>query len=404
MIEKEIRIEDYFYDLPADKIALFPLEERDASKLLVYKNKRVTEDVYRNLAAMIPDHSLLVFNNTKVIPARLLFPKETGGTIEIFVLSAKDEDMGMAMQKKESVQVHCLIGGASKWKKGMILKKLIPLQGAMIPLKARWLEKETDSFLVELEWGTPHDFSTIVAAAGSIPLPPYIKRKTAEMDKLRYQTIYAKHNGSVAAPTAGLHFTEHLLKQLTNRNIEMAFLTLHVGAGTFKPVQAKTMEQHPMHEEWISVDIVLLEKLRNRETPVFAVGTTSLRTLESLHWLGVKVLENPFMKPEALYLNQWDAYELPEHDNRVALHALLVWMQQNSLRSIESHTRMLIVPGYRFRMVDALITNFHQPKSTLLLLVAAVTGGNWNEIYQYALNNNFRFLSYGDGSLLFIEK
>lgn len=405
---KLISINDYTYSLPEERIASYPLLNRDASKLLIYKGGNIDEDVYRNIASHIPDKSLLIFNNTKVVEARLLFTKETGGVIEIFCLEPHEQypDVTTAIQQKGKVWWHCLVGGASKWKPGQLLNKTIPANGETITLQAKYVEKRTGSFIIELSWPQPElSFAEILHYAGAIPLPPYIKRAAEESDAERYQTVYAQYDGSVAAPTAGLHFTEMIFSDLAVKNVSTDFVTLHVGAGTFKPVKSETMEEHEMHAEWIDVSKSTIENiLANLDNNIIAVGTTSLRTIESLYWLGVKNFgvrsQESGNKP--IQLSQWEAYELADKNMPVAeaLTALLNWMNENKLERLVTKTQILIAPGYELKIVKGLITNFHQPQSTLLLLVAALIGKNWRNVYQYAMDNDFRFLSYGDGSLL----
>lgn len=404
---KNISILDYSYQLPDDKIAHFPLTNRDDSKLLIYKQGAIAEDCYKNIATHLPEKSLLLFNNTKVISARLIFQKPTGGIIEIFCLEPDVQyaDIATAMLQKSKVHWQCLIGGASKWKPGQLLEKKINYSGKEIILSAKFISKQTGFFIVELFWNdTGISFAELLHFAGAIPLPPYIKREAIATDKERYQTIYAESDGSVAAPTAGLHFTENIFQSLRNKNIQRDFVTLHVGAGTFKPVYAPVMFEHEMHAEWIDVSKIFIENiLNNLAENIIAVGTTTLRTIESLYWLGVKSMS----KIEwPLALNQWEAYELEQHGSspEKALQALLHWMQKNKIERLITKTQILIAPGYRFKIINGLITNFHQPQSTLLLLVAALMGDNWRKVYDYALKNNFRFLSYGDGSLLWADE
>ncbi len=406
---KNISILDYTYDLPAERIAAFPLAERDASKLLIYKDGKITESIYRNIADHLPEQSLLIFNNTKVIRARMLLHKKTGGAIEIFLLEPYEmiSDYQSVMLRTGSVKWKCLVGGAARWKEGEVSKKVKVkkdnLREEEVELLAKVVDKLPDAFVVEFNW-EPGDisFAEMLSAAGEIPLPPYIKRKTADTDSERYQTIYAKDEGSVAAPTAGLHFTEHILNTLKQKNISTGFVTLHVGAGTFKPVKAATMEDHEMHAEWIDVNTATIQQLLvSLEKNIIAVGTTSLRTLESLYWMGVKAMVDPLC--DNLSLNQWEVYETLEHKNitpTASLQALLKWLQLKNAERLFAQTQLLIAPGYRFRIAGKIITNFHQPQSTLLLLVAAAIGSNWKDIYQFALDHDFRFLSYGDGCLL----
>ena len=412
MHPKNISIYDYSYLLPEKRIAKYPLAERDASKLVVYKEGKIEEAVYKNIAEHIPENSLLVFNNTKVVEARLLFQKLTGGVIEIFCLEPHEQypDITTAMLQKEKVLWQCLVGGASKWKAGQILEKKIQQDGEEITLFAKYVEKRNDSFIIELSW-TPASlsFAEVLHYVGAIPLPPYIKRAVEESDHTRYQTVYAHYEGSVAAPTAGLHFTDNTFTQLEEQNIQTDFVTLHVGAGTFKPVKSETMQDHEMHAEWIDVSKIKIENiLKNLDNNIIAVGTTSLRTLESLYWLGVKQFgvrgsELGVDPDRSLSLLQWEAYELLESKNissKNAIESLLYWMNENKLERLVAKTQILIAPGYDFKIVNGLITNFHQPQSTLLLLVAALIGGDWRKVYDYAMQNDFRFLSYGDGSLL----
>jgi len=402
---KNLSIADFTYDLPEDRIAKYPLAERDASKLLIYQDGDITEDQYRQLPSHLPANSLLVFNNTKVVEARLLFQKASGGVIEIFCLEPHEQyaDITTAMQQKGKVWWHCLVGGASKWKSGQLLEKNI---SDNIRLEAKCMDKKTGSFLIEISWSDQSmSFAELLHLAGAIPLPPYIKRAADETDKKRYQTIYAKQDGSVAAPTAGLHFTPAVLKALEQKNILTAFVTLHVGAGTFKPVKSEQMADHEMHAEWIDVDRHFIANLKDQlDKNIIAVGTTSLRTLESLYWLGLKCMHPGYNEtaPETVSISQWDPYDLQSEQlpASIALGQLLAWMEKNKLEKLITKTQILIAPGYTFRIVKGLITNFHQPQSTLLLLVAALVGNNWKKIYHHALQNNYRFLSYGDGSLL----
>jgi S-adenosylmethionine:tRNA ribosyltransferase-isomerase len=409
MNPKDISILDYTYSLPEDRIAAFPLPERDDSKLLIYKDGILREDRYKNLAGYLPEKSLLVFNNTRVIQARILFRKPTGAVIEIFCLEPFEQvnEYSTIMSKKETLRWKCLIGGASKWKGGILVKKF-NLQHSDAELQARLVEKLPGAYVVEFSWQPGHfTFAEMIEQAGDTPLPPYIKRKPGESDKERYQTIYAKHDGSVAAPTAGLHFTPAIFSSVAAKNISAAYITLHVGAGTFKPVKAASLQGHQMHAEWIDVTAVTINMLlENINNGVIAVGTTSLRTLESLYWLGVKTILYPGYKMDELVIHQWDAYENPlagaNISAPVALTALLSRMEKNNCERVLTQTQILIAPGYHFKIANAIITNFHQPQSTLLLLVAAAIGEDWKKVYGYAMENDFRFLSYGDGSLLYL--
>lgn len=409
MHPKDLSILDFTYSLPDERIAAFPLSARDESKLLVYQQGAIKEDSYQHISDHLPAESLLVFNNTRVIQARILFQKSSGGVIEIFCLEPYEEqnEYSTVMAKTGSTRWKCMIGGASKWKQGNLSKKISVLDTGVI-LEARLVEKIPDAYVVELSWQPAHfSFADIIEQAGDTPLPPYIKRKAAETDKERYQTIYAKFDGSVAAPTAGLHFTPAIFEKLAAKKISPAYVTLHVGAGTFKPVKAASLEGHEMHAEWIDVSIVTIEQLlANSGKSLIAVGTTSLRTLESLYWMGVKTILQPGIAMTDLVIHQWDVYEQPLSEKSfaisVALTALLNWMKALGANRLVTQTQILIAPGYRYRMVKAIITNFHQPQSTLLLLVAAAIGEDWRKVYNYALENDFRFLSYGDGCLLFL--
>lgn len=399
---KNIKIEDYLYNLPDEKIAKYPLQKRDESKLLVFEKGVITETIYFNLALKIPEKSLLVFNNTKVVEARLLFKKDSGSIIEIFCLEPSEiyADITSAMLEKSSVQWKCLIGGAKKWKDETLTKQINELHN----LSVHKIEKKTDYFLIEFNWSNSNlTFAEILHLAGEIPLPPYLNRNVEENDKLTYQTIYATENGSVAAPTAGLHFTDSVFNDLKNKKIKIDFVTLHVGAGTFKPVKAPTIQEHEMHAEFIEVELIFIENvLQNLTENIIAIGTTSLRTIESLYWIGVKLISNKIIYEKIVpEVFQWDAYELPQNISAIdSFNFLIGWMKNNSLKKIITKTQIIIAPGYKLKIANGLITNFHQPKSTLLLLIAAIVGDDWKKIYQHALENNYRFLSYGDGCLL----
>lgn len=402
---KNISIVDYTYALPAERIALHPLMDRDASKLLVYKSGEIKEDVYRNIAQYLSANNLLIFNNTRVINARVLFQKDTGGIIEIFLLEPYNSDHSTALSATGKATWKCMIGGASKWKSDTLRKELGI--GNWV-LDAKLIEKLLDAYVVEFTW-TPAElsFAEVLENCGEIPLPPYIKRKPGAEDSERYQTIYAEDGGSVAAPTAGLHFTQNIFDRLAEKNIHKDFVTLHVGAGTFRPVKAATMAGHEMHTEWIEISTKTIENLfLSLEKGIVAVGTTSLRTLESLYWMGVKTILQPGIKQ--LQLSQWEVYEEPLAGNNItakeALSSLSAWMKKNKYEKLFTQSQILIAPGYSFKIADVLITNFHQPQSTLLLLVAAAVGKDWRKIYDHAMQYDFRFLSYGDGSLLFISK
>ncbi len=405
---QNLSISDFTYILPDDRIAKFPLEERDNSKLLVYENGKITSSFYKNLDGFLPIDSLLFFNNTKVVEARLIFQKSTGAIIEIFCLEPGDEyaDITTAMLQKGKVQWKCLVGGASKWKHGMKLEKVIEVNGNEIKLEASIINRLSDCFVIELSW-QPEDmsFAEMLHLAGYIPLPPYLHRDADESDKTRYQTIYAAHDGSVAAPTAGLHFTEDVFKKLEAKGIVKSFVTLHVGAGTFKPVKSETLAEHDMHTEFIDVDINAIEQIiEYANKTIVAVGTTSLRTIESLYWMGLKTLIYKHISLEDFTIKQWEVYEIPTNISaEIALRSLCKWMKKNNLTRLVSKTQILIAPGYELKIAKGIITNFHQPQSTLLLLIAAIVGDKWEDIYAYAMDNDFRFLSYGDGCLLWKE-
>lgn len=402
MDPRTININDYSYSLPDERIARFPLPERDASKLLVYDKGEIREDIYKNIADHIPEETTLVFNDTRVVEARILFTKPTGGVIEVFALEPSEEypDIQVAMQQKSEVRWKCMVGGASKWKHGMVLEKKID---GGITLEAEIVKHLPDCFLIRLFWNKPElSFGEVLHLAGLIPLPPYLKRETEESDKERYQTIYAKAEGSVAAPTAGLHFTETVFKSLTDKHIRSLYVTLHVGAGTFKPVKTDRLEHHEMHSEFIDVSDMTIAHLAESKR-VYAVGTTSCRTLETLYWMGVKCSLNPGISMEELEMQQWEVYDhlnAQRKSSKDALRHLLTWMHSRNMKRMVCRTKLLITPGYRPGIVRGLITNFHQPQSTLLLLVSALVGDNWKKIYDHALEHDFRFLSYGDGCIL----
>lgn len=400
--QQALSIHDYSYELPHDRIAEQPLPERDASRLLVYRDGEIQDDFFYHLPRYLPEGSTLVLNNTRVIEARLFFRKPSGGVIELFCLEPWDQVMETSLAQQGTVMWKCLIGGASKWKPGQVLEKQLEIKGDKILFTATYVRKETDSFLIHFAWTPSHySFAELLHAAGAIPLPPYIKRPVTEKDKDRYQTIFSRQEGSVAAPTAALHFTDKVFQELAHKNIHPAYLTLHVGAGTFKPVKSATMEGHYMHAEPFTVSKKFLENILHANR-IIVTGTTSLRTLESLHWLGLKLMKTGAI--DNWKLEQWEAYYLEEKfgsiDYRETVAALIKWMEENSREELHCQTSLIIAPGYSFLIPDALITNFHQPQSTLLLLVAAFIGDDWKKVYAHALENNYRFLSYGDSSLL----
>jgi len=398
---KEILIDDFDYNLPDQQIAKFPLQNRDQSKLLVWEKGRITETLFRNIAEFIPGNTLLVFNNTQVIQARLIFRKKTGTPIEIFCLEPREpSDYVQAFAQTQSCTWSCLVGNSKRWKEGK-LEYATPDARCTAERINRWGETS----IIRFEWDNPEwTFADLLENCGELPIPPYLNRKTEASDKETYQTIYSRIKGSVAAPTAGLHFTEAVFRSLREKKIDREELTLHVGAGTFKPVKSKTLEGHEMHSEWFSVKNSTIEQLIKKEGRVFAVGTTSVRTLESLYYLGLMLEKNPNLRPEELTIGQWAPYRENEEQDKLsvsnALENLLNCMEQNHWETLTTHTQILIAPGYSFKIVNGMITNFHQPKSTLLLLISAFVGNRWREIYDYALANDFRFLSYGDSSLL----
>jgi S-adenosylmethionine:tRNA ribosyltransferase-isomerase len=400
LFPNDLSLSEFGYDLPNDKIARYPLEQRDCSKLLVWKSGKIEDGLFFELADYLQKPSLLVFNNSRVIEARILFQKPSGGQIEIFCLEPDLSYISIAhaMEQTGRVKWTCLIGGASKWKHGQILRKKI---GETI-LEARFIEKRKDDFIIEFSW-TPASllFAAVLHQFGTIPLPPYLKRAADSSDAERYQTIYAKESGSVAAPTAGLHFSKKLLRKLSDNKIESLFLTLHIGAGTFMPMKTEKISEHHMHEEYIEVSAEAIEKLISKmHEPVIAVGTTSLRTLETLYWLGFLISLDKNISAANLHLDQQIPYtRAPNITAKEALHFLLEWIRFIPGKKLITKTRLFVVPGYQFKIVNGLITNFHQPHSTLLLLVAALIGPGWKSVYQWALDNDYRFLSYGDGCL-----
>ncbi len=402
---KYLQIKDYSYHLPEDRIAHYPMEERDLSKLLVYNNGEISEDVYRNLAQYLSAGSMIIFNQTKVVQVRLLFQKETGAIIEIFCLEPDKRyaDMQTAMSQRGEVFWLCLVGGANKWKKDAVLK--LYDKSLDIDIEAHFVDRLDGMFLIRLKWNNNEiSFAEVLQAIGKVPLPPYMNREMKEEDKERYQTIYAKEEGSVAAPTAGLHFTPAIFESFAEKNIQTSFLTLHVGAGTFKQVKSEKLEDHQMHAEWIEVSLEFIQQLIHQDGKIVAVGTTSMRTIESLYWIGLKLHLGIPVHWGGNAVEQWDAYELEaKTDAKTALQQLADWMHSNQMKKLITRTQILIAPGYHPKIVHQLITNFHQPDSTLLLLIAALVGEDWRSVYDYALNNNFRFLSYGDGCLISIN-
>ncbi len=397
-----ISMDEYAYDLPDEKIAKYPLSERDQSKLLVWKNGQIQDEQFRNLSEFLPTGSLLIFNNTKVIRARLHFQKETGARIEIFCLDPfEPADYQISFQSTKSCIWKCMIGNQKKWK-GERLLKTIRIDGTEIELCAEQTDPEKNKSLIRFSWNNPDfEFSRIIEQAGSLPIPPYLNRETESSDLERYQTVYSKIKGSVAAPTAGLHFTEKVIGHLAKDGHELAELTLHVGAGTFQPVKSETISDHEMHSEHFYITRDFLNKLTHHSGKKIAVGTTSVRTLESLYWLGVQAHENPEINIGNLKVSQWEAYQKQRSliSANDALLSLLKLLNRNQTDYLSASTQIIIAPGYQFRIIDGMITNFHQPKSTLLLLISAYLGEDWRKIYDHALANNYRFLSYGDSNL-----
>lgn len=404
MHPKDLKIEDFTYDLPNEKIAYNPANPRDASKLLVYKNGKISQDIYQHISEHLPENAVLVFNDTKVIKSRIFFQNETGATIEVFCLEPFGRNVNYEenFQQKGSALWTCLIGKVVKWRTPKLSKKL-NINGVEVELSAEIIEKLPDSYVVKLSW-TPEEISLaeVIDAAGVTPLPPYIKRIADKTDEETYQTVYSEHEGSVAAPTAGLHFTKQVLENVHSKGVSTLFTTLHVGAGTFKPVKSEKMEDHIMHSECMNITLEFLEQLLQKiDLPIIPVGTTSARTLESVFWMGNKIVNTPEIKFENLKVNQWEPYETDGvHSPEEAISALISWIRNHDQTHISVETEIIIAPSYRFKIAKGLVTNFHQSQSTLLLLVSALIGENWKTLYQYAMEHDFRFLSYGDGSLL----
>ena len=400
---QQINIDEYDYALQDEQIAKFPIEERDKSKLLLYKNGEISESIFNNLPDYLPEKSLIVFNNTRVIRARLLFTKDTGAQIEIFCLEPEEpRDYAVNFQSQGQCRWTCLVGNSKRWKTGTIERTFI-INNDEVTLKAERLQTYGQTHSIQFKWENRlYSFADILDAAGILPIPPYLHRDTEKSDLQSYQTVYSKIKGSVAAPTAGLHFTPEVLSKLDKKGFIREELTLHVGAGTFKPVQTETIGKHEMHTELISVNRFAIANILKHTGRITAVGTTSVRTLESLYYIGATLATTPDATPEALITKQWTPYEnkLPNITAKEALQNILKYLDKNNLDKLITSTQIMIAPGYEFHIVNNIITNFHQPKSTLLLLVSAFVKGDWKKIYDYALKNNFRFLSYGDSSLL----
>ncbi len=402
---KHIHIRDFQYDLPDERIAKFPLPERDHSKLLLYRHGEVSEDHFYNLPHHIPADSLMIFNNTKVIQARLHFRKETGALIEVFCLEPiEPNDYALNFQQTRHSAWLCMIGNLKKWKEGPLHREMT-VKGLPVTLTATRGECRGTSHWVDFTWDNAEvTFADILEVFGELPIPPYLNRETQESDLVTYQTVYSKIKGSVAAPTAGLHFTPRVLDALKQQGADLEELTLHVGAGTFKPVKSEEIEGHEMHTEYISVSRATIAKLLAHNGQAIAVGTTSVRTLESLYHIGLTVMEHPDASEEELHVRQWQPYELSAEKASTpatdALQALLDYLNRHQMEALHTSTQIIIAPGYDYKIVKAMVTNFHQPQSTLLLLVSAFVHGDWRKIYDYALAHDFRFLSYGDSSLL----
>lgn len=398
---KNIRIEDYNYNLPKEFIAQRPVAKRDESKLLIALNNNYKADSFKNIHNYIAKDSVLVFNDTKVIKARLVFYKETGARIEIFLLEpfGKIGDMAMAFAAKNEISWKAYVGNAKKWK-DQTLKTKIKFENKEVELRVEKLEKQNDSFIVKFNWDDDYSFSELLEVLGKTPLPPYMNRESDKEDTERYQTVYARNKGSVAAPTAGLHFTGNVMDKLKNKGVDFKYISLHVGAGTFKPVDSETIENHEMHTEKIIISKDFIEYLvQNSDKNLYAVGTTSTRSLESMYWHGVKLLKTN--SASEMEIKQWEAYDLEKHNISLkdSLKAIIDNLEKHNLNYLKGETALIIVPSYKFKVVNRLITNFHQPKSTLLLLVSAFYGDGWKQAYDFALNNKFRFLSYGDSCL-----
>ena len=398
---RHIRISEYNYPLSDERIAKFPIARRDHSKLLIYNKGEVGEDVFYHLPDYLPKGVLMVFNNTKVIQARMHFRKDTGALIEVFLLEpAEPSDYELMFQTTGHCAWYCLVGNLKKWKEGTLTRTITNNQEP-ITVKATRGPVHGTSHRIDFEWTGNVSFAEVIDTMGELPIPPYLNRETQESDKTTYQTVYSKIKGSVAAPTAGLHFTPEVLAELDARGIDREELTLHVGAGTFKPVKSEEIEGHEMHTEFISVRRETIQKLIAHDACAVAVGTTSVRTLESLYYMGLKVMQNPHLTESQLHVAQWEPYTIfNEITADISLKKLLSWMDAHQLDVLHSSTQIIIAPGYDYKIVKMLITNFHQPQSTLLLLVSAFVKGDWHKIYDYALSHDFRFLSYGDSSLL----
>lgn len=400
---QDIRVEEFDYPLPDERIAKFPLAKRDESKLLLYKDGVIGETQFKHITDHLPAGSLMVFNNTRVIQARLLFQKQTGARIEVFCLEpVAPHDYALIFQQTERCSWNCLVGNLKKWKEGPLMRTVVMGEDE-VTLQAIKKESHGDSHIIEFSWNNPrYSFADLLEAAGILPIPPYLHRETEKSDLQTYQTVYSKIKGSVAAPTAGLHFTPEVLADIDAHGIGREEVTLHVGAGTFKPVKSDTLQGHEMHTEFISVRRSSIERIQQNLGKIIAVGTTSVRTLESLYYIGVTLSKMPNATSEELVVKQWMPYD--EANNTLstydALQQILDYLDRQQADRLVTATQIIIAPGYTFKVVRGIVTNFHQPKSTLILLISAFVKGNWKPIYRYALEHDFRFLSYGDSSLL----
>lgn len=408
MSAHDLKIADFTYHLPDEKIAQHPLKERDKSKLLVYKNGEITETVFNKLPTILNENDCLIFNNTKVVHARILFQKESGARIEIMCLEPNiPNDAAVCFKETATCQWVALVGNNKKWKDGILTKNFL-INDVEVSLIAERVKQHLDSYIIQFKWNGGFTFADIIHHAGLLPLPPYMNRDATDEDEIRYQTVYAAHEGSVAAPTAGLHFTKQVFEKLEQKKITTDFVTLHVGAGTFKPVKAEQMSGHEMHEEHVVIERNLVQNIYNcleKKRRIITVGTTSLRTVESIYWFGLNLIENKnnWKQIDHLQVSQWQPYETEQTNIKPseAVKAVLDWMDLKKMTQLNGITKIMIAPPYQMQLANALITNFHQPESTLLLLVSAFIGEDWRDVYYYALNNNFRFLSYGDSSILF---
>jgi len=398
----QIFIQDFDYNISNDKIALHPKDKRDLSKLLVYRQGQFQHLIFNQLSSVLPENSFLIFNNTKVIPARIFLKKLTGTNIELFLLRPfnSNELTEQILYSQSEIQWECLVGNKKRWKDSEILIETIDIEGLEITLEFKWLDRENN--IVQINWNHICSFAEILNVLGNIPLPPYIERENIEIDKERYQTVFSKELGAVAAPTASLHFSDELIQELTDRGVKSDYLTLHVGAGTFLPVKVDQVGEHPMHREQLVFSYSMIQSLLEHQGPFIPVGTTSLRALESLYWSGIYLIENNFLLNGFLTIQKQFAYQVREKRTNVeALRAVLSYLDENKLDKWIAETELLIMPGYQFHFCDALITNFHQPKSTLLVLISAIVGDAWKKIYRTAMETDYRFFSYGDSSILF---